>query len=114
MEDVTWEPPVLRFAVERHGRTVAGSTRADLQNMGMDIYRSQGFDHVADHAYDLAECLVKFGAYYDSEPVLWVPKRSLVDAMKDQDFGEAIATAFGADLEALEDEDEEMTYYLWY
>ena len=31
MEDVTWEPPILAFAVERHGRTVAGSSRADLQ-----------------------------------------------------------------------------------
>jgi hypothetical protein len=31
MEDVTWEPPVLSFTVERHGRTVAGSSRADLQ-----------------------------------------------------------------------------------
>ena len=31
IEDVTWEPPILAFAVERHGRTVAGSSRADLQ-----------------------------------------------------------------------------------
>lgn len=31
MEDVTWEPPILAFVVERHGRTVAGSSRADLQ-----------------------------------------------------------------------------------
>jgi hypothetical protein len=77
-------------------------------------WRSKSFDRVADHAYDLAECLVEFGAYYDSEPVLRVPKRALVDAMKDEEFGEAIAEAFGADLEALEDEDEEETYYLWY
>jgi hypothetical protein len=37
MEDVTWEPPVLSFAVERHGRTVAGSSRADLQGWTVNI-----------------------------------------------------------------------------
>ena len=41
-----------------------------------------------------------------------MPKRALVEAMKDGEYGEAVAEAFGADLEALEDEDEELTYYL--
>jgi hypothetical protein len=31
MEDVTWGPPVLSFSVERHGGTVMGSSRAELQ-----------------------------------------------------------------------------------
>src|SRR5690348_6585826 len=30
MEEVFWEPPVLSFIVERHGRTVMGSSRATL------------------------------------------------------------------------------------
>lgn len=37
MEDVTWEPPVLSFAVERHGRTVAGSSRADLDGWTVNV-----------------------------------------------------------------------------
>jgi hypothetical protein len=75
--------------------------------MGLDIFRSKGHEHVAGHAHNLAECLQKYGAYYDSEPVLRVSKQALMDAMKDAEFGEAIAEAFRADLE-------EVTYHLWY
>jgi hypothetical protein len=31
MEDVIWVPPILSFTVERHGSTVLGSSRAELQ-----------------------------------------------------------------------------------
>lgn len=31
MEDVEWHPPELRFRIERHGGTMMGSTRAELQ-----------------------------------------------------------------------------------
>jgi hypothetical protein len=82
--------------------------------MGMDIFRSKGFDHIADRAYDLAECLRKFGAYYDGEPVLRVPKNALVEAMKDEEWGEEIAAIFGPDLADMEYDDEYVTYYLWY
>jgi hypothetical protein len=27
MEDITWDPPILTFKIERHGGTVMGSTR---------------------------------------------------------------------------------------
>jgi hypothetical protein len=37
MEGVAWEPPVLSFAVERHGGTVEGSSRADLQGWTVNI-----------------------------------------------------------------------------
>ena len=37
MEQVRWEPPILRFVIERHGGTVCGSTRADLQHWAVDI-----------------------------------------------------------------------------
>jgi hypothetical protein len=43
MEDVTWEPPVLRFSVERHGRPVTGSTRADLQGWTVNTEQSTVF-----------------------------------------------------------------------
>src|SRR5262249_33655693 len=37
MEDVTWTPPRLNFAVERHGGTVMGSSRAELQHWEVDL-----------------------------------------------------------------------------
>jgi hypothetical protein len=43
MEDVTWEPPVVRFSVERHGRTVAGSSRADLQGWTVNVEKKTIF-----------------------------------------------------------------------
>ena len=37
MEDVTWQPPALRFVIERHGGTVLGSTRAELQHWEVNV-----------------------------------------------------------------------------
>jgi hypothetical protein len=37
MENVAWTPPVLSLVVERHGRTVCGSTRAELQHWAVDF-----------------------------------------------------------------------------
>jgi hypothetical protein len=37
MEDVAWDPPVLRFVVERHGATVLGSSRAELHRWTLNI-----------------------------------------------------------------------------
>src|SRR4051812_8749544 len=39
MEDVVWNPPQLTFSVERHGGTVQGSTRAELQRWTVDVER---------------------------------------------------------------------------
>lgn len=39
MEQVRWTPPLLSFAIERHGGTVCGSTRAELQFWELDIER---------------------------------------------------------------------------
>lgn len=36
-ESLEWDPPILRFLIERHGRTVSGSTRADLQQWEVDV-----------------------------------------------------------------------------
>jgi hypothetical protein len=37
MEDVSWTPPVLTFTIERHGGTVNGSSRAELQAWWVDV-----------------------------------------------------------------------------
>jgi hypothetical protein len=37
MEAVEWQPPILRFTNERHGGTVFGSTRAELQHWTVDL-----------------------------------------------------------------------------
>ena len=37
MDDVVWNPPILRFVIERHGGTVCGSTRAELQHWEVDL-----------------------------------------------------------------------------
>ena len=37
MEDAQWNPPILRFIVERHGGTVCGSTRAELQHWEVNL-----------------------------------------------------------------------------
>lgn len=36
-EKPRWEPPVLTFLIERHGGTVLGSSRADLQQWTVDL-----------------------------------------------------------------------------
>jgi hypothetical protein len=37
MERAEWRPPRLTFVIERHGGTVLGSTRADLQHWKVDL-----------------------------------------------------------------------------
>lgn len=37
MEDVRWAPPILSFVVERHGGTVNGSTRGELQHWQVNL-----------------------------------------------------------------------------
>lgn len=39
MEQVRWQPPVLSFRIERHGGTVHGSTRAEMQHWQVDLDR---------------------------------------------------------------------------
>lgn len=40
MESIHWQPPILTFVIERHGGTVCGSTRAELQHWEVDVERS--------------------------------------------------------------------------
>jgi hypothetical protein len=37
MEKIHWKPPILHFVVERHGGTVCGSTRAELQHWEVNL-----------------------------------------------------------------------------
>lgn len=37
MEDVNWMPPVLTFRIERHGGTVMGSSRAEMQTWTINL-----------------------------------------------------------------------------
>ena len=37
LEDVRWQPPMLTFTIERHGGTVNGSTRAELQHWAVNV-----------------------------------------------------------------------------
>ena len=37
-EDVSWNPPVLSFTIERHGATVLGSSRADLHRWSINMH----------------------------------------------------------------------------
>lgn len=41
IEDVYWNPPILSFALERHGGTVLGSSRASLHRWEVDIEQPQ-------------------------------------------------------------------------
>ena len=37
MEEISWNPPVLNFKIERHGGTVNGSTRAEIQQWEVNL-----------------------------------------------------------------------------
>ena len=37
MENIRWEPPVLSFAIERHGGAAFGSSRAELQGWSVNV-----------------------------------------------------------------------------
>ena len=53
IENADWESPKLYFTIERHGRTVSGSTRADLHRWQLDVVKRKascwesGFRQVA-------------------------------------------------------------------
>lgn len=40
-EDLTWEPPYLCFAIERHGATMLGSSRAEIEYWHVDLDREE-------------------------------------------------------------------------
>lgn len=40
MEEVVWDPPKLCFLIERHGGTVMGSSRAELQYWTVDVSKA--------------------------------------------------------------------------
>jgi hypothetical protein len=53
MEHVTWTPPKLVFTIARHGGTVLGSTRAELQRWTVDIAKMTAtHEKVGHHQLD--------------------------------------------------------------
>jgi len=49
VEDLSWNPPVLSFTIERHGATVLGSTRAELHEWTVNL--SLATAHCARRGY---------------------------------------------------------------
>ena len=49
MEGVIWEPPILSFVVERHGGTVLGSTRAELERWTLDVRDQTAVSSLSGH-----------------------------------------------------------------
>jgi hypothetical protein len=49
LEQVRWEPPQIKFVIERHGRTVVGSSRADLQHWVVDVEKATAFIEKTGH-----------------------------------------------------------------
>jgi len=49
MENPIWNPPVLTFRIERHGGTVLGSSRAEVQEWTVDLERLTASVKVARH-----------------------------------------------------------------
>jgi hypothetical protein len=43
MEDVSWNPPVLTFDIERHGGTVQGSSRAEIHQWDVNVESMNAF-----------------------------------------------------------------------
>lgn len=42
-EKMQWEPPMLKFIIERHGRIAYGSSRADLHHWVVDIEKASAY-----------------------------------------------------------------------
>ena len=49
MEDMSWNPPVLTFRIERHGGTVQGSTRAEMHRWEVNVDKLTATCHRDGH-----------------------------------------------------------------
>lgn len=49
LDEVEWQPPILRFVVERHGGTVMGSTRAEMQGWLVNLDQMTATSNVTGH-----------------------------------------------------------------
>ena len=61
MEDVRWDDPVLKFKIERHGGTVNGSTRAEIQHWKVDLNDKAASIMATSHRqlYSMADRITK-------------------------------------------------------
>lgn len=85
-EDMNWVPPVLQFAIERHGAFVNGSTRAEVQRRHVDLDRAEATLHSfgvrqlrpMDHRLDVkplaAEIAALIGDRRDDARIKWAAR----------------------------------------
>lgn len=78
IEDLSWEPPVLTFRIERHGGTVGGSTRAEMQGWAIDTHASTATAFSAGHRQ-----LYQAAARLDVKPLAAEIARMITEGSQD-------------------------------
>ena len=79
MESVEWQPPLLTFQIERHGGTVLGSSRAEIQEWTVEVEAgSAGFSQSGFRQVRLR------GGRVDIDPIAEEIARKIVD--QDEDY----------------------------
>ena len=99
MEEVSWNPPFLRFKLERHGGTVNGSTRAELHYWVVNVEeRTCGIERIGKRqlhpmservyvkpvAEEIAAIILRNG---DDPRIKWTPTRDKVTIKLSQMLG---------------------------
>ena len=74
-EKLTWQPPFLTFVIERHGGTVNGSTRGELQHWKIDVFSRAAVIVKSGHRQ-----LYQMGSRFDVKG----PAREIADAVINQ------------------------------
>jgi hypothetical protein len=79
IEDAVWRPPILSFTIERHGATVMGSTRAELQHWEIDVEArtATGFESEYRQLYPMQPRL-------DVRPMAEEIARLIIDQQQDE------------------------------
>jgi hypothetical protein len=74
LEQVEWHPPLLTFTIERHGGTVRGSTRGELQHWTVDVRAGTATSRRAGHRQ-----LAPMAERLDVTPLVDEVARSIVE-----------------------------------
>jgi hypothetical protein len=78
-ESLIWEPPLLTFIIERHGATVGGSSRAELQHWEVNVNAG-----TASRGHSKRRQLYRMGPRLNVQPIV----QSVIDALRS---GESLA-----------------------
>ena len=79
IEDVLWNPPTLEFTIARHGGTVLGSSREQLQRWSIDTEKGTARYHAAGHRQVRAQ-----QARVDVRPLATELARKIVNEDEDE------------------------------